>query len=128
MSQKMAVAILVLLAFLSGFWKATAAEKSRTIIEMLNLYEAGTDQYKLVNRLLIGATGRALSWANSKLRVDGRAALYCPPDKLVMSNEQYLLMLESAVKKNPTLGTYPMNALGMITLDILIDTFPCSKD
>ncbi|MBL96139.1 MAG: hypothetical protein CFH06_01843 [Alphaproteobacteria bacterium MarineAlpha3_Bin5] len=127
MGRRMATINLALSVFLFGFLKANAAEKSKTVSEMLSLYAAGTEQYRLVNTLIVGATGRALSWANSKLRVEGRNPLYCRPDKLIMNNEQYLLMLKNAVKKNPTLGTYPVNALGMIVLDILIDTFPCSK-
>jgi len=112
----------------SGPIEIQASEKSRTIFEMLKLYSEGTNQYKIMNKLLIGKTGEALGWANSKLRVDGRKALYCPPEKLAMNHEQYLLMLQNAVTKKPTLGSYPMNALGLIILEILIDTFPCSEN
>jgi hypothetical protein len=121
------LAIVSFMLVFFGIIEIQASEKSRTISEMLKLYSAGTSQYKIMNKLLIGKTGEALGWANSKLRVDGRKALYCPPEKLAMNHEQYLLMLQNAVIKKPTLGSYPMNALGLIILEILIDTFPCPK-
>lgn len=54
MGRRMATINLALSVFLFGFLKANAAEKSKTVSEMLSLYAAGTEQYKLVNTLIVG--------------------------------------------------------------------------
>lgn len=73
---------------------------------------------------LAGLRGIAdgIEWSNIRLQSNGQKKLYCPPEKLAMTVDQYRSIFVRYVKENPSEGQFPA---GLVMLEALVETFPC---
>ena len=63
-----------------------------------------------------------IAWANGEM--DGKNPIYCPPEKLNLTNDQEISILEDFVKSYPSMGKYPV---GVVALYAMSETFPCTS-
>jgi hypothetical protein len=77
------------------------------------------DQYI---KYYIHGIGTGIAWANSRLENKHMPRLYCEPEKVALTVEQEIDILERFVREYPKLGEIPVGAV--LTL-ALMDAFPC---
>jgi len=103
---------------------ATPAHAETTAIDFLKQYEKASDDGK---RWLVGyITGlvTGFGWTNTTLKVQGRTPLYCMSDEEAVDDEELLIMVRQAIKKDRQVGHAPF---GMAVLASLSRRFPCKK-
>lgn len=73
---------------------------------------------------MVGSAGEAFGWYNLELKARGEHPLYCAPEKLAITREQYMEILKRKVaedkQKSADFRSWPL-----FLLNGLIDTFPC---
>lgn len=109
---------LALLAF-----AAAVTQSSSLSVEMTASYWAAAVERS--DRIyLSGLRGIAdgIEWSNTRLKTNGQKQLYCPPEKLAMTVDQYRSIFVRYVKENPSEGKFPA---GLVMLEALVETFPC---
>jgi hypothetical protein len=77
----------------------------------------------------IEGLGQGISWANSELGVERRQQLYCGPKNLALQIANYRDMIDRAVAKlAKTVPAEKLDAMyvGLILMNSLIETFPCT--
>jgi hypothetical protein len=92
-----------------------------------------TDKREL--ELYVGGIGEGLEWANASLQSasraqTGRPPLYCQPPNLVVNVENYLSMVDRQIEKlakTTTEEKLDKMFVGILLLDALENTFPCSS-
>jgi hypothetical protein len=75
-----------------------------------------------LKEMLAGVLGLGFYWSNTFLEADGGKPMYCPPQKLAITSQQYMEILRQHVQENPQSGDQPA---GYAMLLALRDTFPC---
>jgi len=78
-------------------------------------------------RNYIGGVGEGIFWANDKNKNLGISPLYCQPDKLTLSADNYLNILQRFIQDNKALKKHPEAPVELLLLEGLIETFPCKK-
>lgn len=75
----------------------------------------------------IAGVGNGFGWANTFLGTKGEPPLYCQPNKLSMTAENYLQILQKFIQENKELTDKlgPDCFVEMLLLQGLIETFPC---
>ena len=68
------------------------------------------------------AMGVAFSWSNGYIRANGDTSMYCQPEKLALSGQQYVEILRDHVRDNSRAGDLPV---GFAMLQALSSIFPC---
>ena len=63
-----------------------------------------------------------LNWANADLRHSNAKEIYCLPDKLILTTDQEVDIVERYLEKAPNVGEFPIQAGLLMALK---DTFPC---
>ena len=113
--------------FISGFAVVAALLLSNvsaaiSIEEARNLYAAEHDREALL--VLLAAYQEGMGWANTKLESQGRAMLYCQPDKLALNGQNvYRLTTDHIETRDYEID--PEWPFEMFTLQALIEVFPC---
>jgi hypothetical protein len=82
----------------------------------------GGDESGLV---YLNGIAQGIDWTEALLEQSGRKRLYCGPEKLSFTPDQYASILREYVKRNPKAGGLP---IGGAMLFAMIDTFPCSTE
>ena len=75
----------------------------------------------------ISGVGEVIFWANNRMRNLGMSPLYCQPDKLALSSDNYLDILQRFIQENKALKKHPESPVELLLLEGLIQTFPCKK-
>jgi hypothetical protein len=88
--------------------------------DSIDKYRKNDPQISLfLNGLLQG-----FEWANSFLHTANRPEIFCEPEKLALTVNQEVDILNRYIEENPTYSNYPV---GAVLLQALRDAFPCSK-
>lgn len=74
----------------------------------------------------ISGVGMGIFWANAQLQSTGQPLLYCPPEKLVLTTENYLRILQETINKYENIIKSD-TCVEMLLLKGLTETFPCKK-
>jgi hypothetical protein len=72
--------------------------------------------------LVLGSYGTGITAANAYVLSEKGAPIFCPPQRLAITNEQYVQMLRDLLKAIPKFGDYP------VTVALLFASkraFPC---
>ena len=77
-------------------------------------------------RAYIYGIGNGYSWANAKLKADKQHPLYCEPGKMALNAENYVGLVDDALK-NPDFAGLAKDAdpVELLLLAQLILAFPC---
>ena len=67
--------------------------------------------------------GVGYAWANAELRSKQLQPLYCQPDNLALTSDNYIQLLDDGIRKE----TFVSYLIEPLLLDQLIKTFPCKK-
>jgi hypothetical protein len=81
-------------------------------------------------KMYVKGLGDGISWANTLVSLEDGRALYCPPDKLALTVENYLDILDRQIdarSKVVTEAKLNETPLGFLLLDGLQETFPCKR-
>lgn len=70
----------------------------------------------------ISSMANGMSWMNVELEFSGKGPVYCQPDKLAITDDQYVIILKEHIMRNPRMAN---SSLGLALLNALKDTFPC---
>jgi hypothetical protein len=89
--------------------------------EMIALFRKG-DQREVVEFYLGGLTN-GYSWANTALWSEGKTALFCSPERIVLAVDQELDILARHIERVPANGKVPV---GLAMLRALREAFPCT--
>ncbi|MFS8051551.1 hypothetical protein QD357_01860 [Rhizobium sp. BR 317] len=74
--------------------------------------------------LVLGA-GSGLAAANAVLGQRGQPRLFCPPDTMSITADQYVSFLASYVKEHPQAGTGRDSFYSLVLLYAMKEVFPC---
>lgn len=99
---------------------AHAQQPKHTINDLLE-FAAVDDRFQ---GLITGA-GRGIEGVRIHYIRNNITPLYCQPQNLSITGDQYKNILSGYISKNPNYGDLDMNAYGWVLLQALIDTFPC---
>ena len=70
----------------------------------------------------LGGLFSGIAWGNGEM--DGKNPIYCQPEKLSLTFEQEISILEEFVKSHPSMGKFPV---GGVVLQAMSVTFPCTS-
>jgi len=123
----------ILISIVLVSFSLSSAYAEITISEY-NERQRDTVDWKLVE-LYIEGVGDALSRANDELRNRAQQPLYCQPERLPMTKEGYVAILDNYLKKpdakeraKRVTESQPEKAsVGMFLMYALSDTFPCGN-
>jgi hypothetical protein len=101
--------------------EAYADSTAHDVNELIRISEED-DRFK---GLLTGA-GRAFDGLRAYNIINKKQPLYCQPQNLVITGDQYIRITSSFIEKYPNYGKLDLNAFGYVMLEALIDTFPCN--
>ena len=77
-------------------------------------------------KIYINGVGAGFERVNAYLNEVGRPPLYCQPQKLTLTAEDYLNIIQDSIRKHK--GTIKLNyPVEMILLQRLMEKFPCKK-
>jgi hypothetical protein len=71
---------------------------------------------------LLDAIINGTQWSNAALANHNEALLYCTPDKLALTQDEEVAIVNNYIHENNTAGSWP---LGLIALNAMQATFPC---
>jgi hypothetical protein len=77
--------------------------------------------------MVVFQAGDAFGAANMALDKKGLQRLFCKPDEVVITDTQYIELLEGFVEEHPKLGAKPMGSYETYLLVALQEKFPCGK-
>jgi len=109
----------VLIILLSFVILSPPAQAEVDLKTLLQSYVQGDDGKKKDIEALVGSLGLGMSWTNQAIK--GRK-LYCQPNELALTDNQYMQMLMAAYLKVKTLHDAPF---GLVLLRTLQSQFPC---
>ena len=109
-------------AFVAGFLLSNASA-ALTIKDTRDMVEQGGDVRATIEIWLNGQQD-GTSWANIELEQQGRAKLYCQPDKLALTGENVYRLTNDHIKARPfeVDSEWPFE---MFVLPALAEAFPC---
>jgi hypothetical protein len=110
-----------IIIFFIGFVCISALVQAEITVKLYQQIKH-TDEFKFY----LHGLGTGYSWANYFLKQHGQPELFCPPEKLSLTPQNYNNILAEQLK---ILGnkTGPDDFVDFILLDGLIRTFPCHK-
>ncbi|PTM96120.1 hypothetical protein [Mycoplana dimorpha] len=76
-------------------------------------------------RRVIEGAGRGMEGVNLHLYAVKQPELYCPPEKMAFTGDQYVEILANRARRSPALASMPAGLIGYAMLGALIQTFPC---
>jgi hypothetical protein len=89
-------------------------------------YQSSDANNRLFADKIVETLEDGLSWANAYLRSQRKEqAIYCIPEKLVLTGPQIIDMMQRRVREKPDTGFLPYS---LTILDALIDAFPCPEN
>lgn len=92
----------------------------------LDRYESVKDDN--VFKLYINGVGEGYSWANVFLKREDRPPLYCPPETMPLTPDNYLYILSSFIKRDRRTPLKPNFPLEMLLMKALQEAFPCKGE
>lgn len=81
------------------------------------------DQESTIAAAWVQGVTTGMSWMNSELEFNGKERIFCAPEKLAITTDQYIDILRQYLKTDKTVAKMP---LGLAVLISLKETFPCS--
>ncbi|MDL2409949.1 hypothetical protein PY650_30905 [Rhizobium calliandrae] len=84
-------------------------------------YAQANDRFRDV----VAAAGRGLEAANSELERRGQPKLYCQPDHMAITPDQYVSFLANYTERNPQAGTMQAAFYSLVLLYAMVDVLPC---
>jgi len=75
-------------------------------------------------KIYFTAMGVAFSWSNGYIRAKGGTPMYCQPEELALSGQQYIEILRNHIQDNSQAGDLPV---GFALLQALSSIFPCQE-
>jgi hypothetical protein len=115
-------AVMLMLASIALTASPIKAEASAD--EFIRILDRGGASAETATIFLHGISN-GLDWANTELKGQKRAQLYCVPPKLGLSVSQSILIFRDHLKRNPENGQYPA---GLVMLEAMRTTFPCKSE
>lgn len=103
------------------------ADGNLTIGEMLRKYDNGSADHKGFYEKYIGRQGEGMGIANYALNQKGRSSLYCVPNNLALSHNQYFSLFRGIVEEMKYPLTRPAGTSGVYLIIALMENFPCKK-
>ena len=101
----------------------TAAENSTELLSADQiLVELEKPKQGKLAETILHVVSHSLGAANAELEFDGKAPLYCVPDRLALTVEQNRSIFEVYLSRAPEMGELPYF---MVMLSALQETFPC---
>ena len=88
---------------------------------------AATGNEHIVYQINIGGIGNGFSWANTLLVGRGDKQLYCAPQELAITKDQYFSIFRQHAEENPSMLDFPSSARGIVLAYGLQKTFPCPE-
>ena len=116
--------IILLLCFV---FSGSALCQEMKIGRILDLYKQVSLKDRKAFDETIGGYAKGAETTNIIFRKQKGIRLWCKPEKLAMSNNQYAYLLSDYVDKNPEYKTRPMKQFPFVLVWALMDTFPCKK-
>lgn len=71
---------------------------------------------------MLSAIAEGITLANVQVAIRKQPPLFCPPQEMVFTNDQYAEIARQYLKKRPQMGVYPV---GLVMVRALVLTFPC---
>lgn len=106
----------------SGAWTG----EKLTVGSVLFIHDNGADEEKSTMTDLIGFMGQGMEEANIRLKELKRRPIFCPPEKLHITTQQYFSIFRNFVEEHK-LEDKSEKAIRPILLFSLEATFPCPK-
>lgn len=72
-------------------------------------------------------SGQSFLWANEYSAGKGRPRLYCQPDHLALTAQQYVAIMSNYIHRHPETGKANFASFEGLLLNALVDTFPCAE-
>ena len=95
-----------------------------SLLEKAKISRERTHEARELLQLHIGSIGRGIFWANTYMQESSGTLMYCPPEKLVVTTQQYVDILRQHVRREPKEGDLPT---GLALLRALISIYPCQN-
>lgn len=98
------------------------------VCEDLLVGELRTAKSSPIYRQWISGAGEAIYTMNYRLQTSGNTPLYCPPDKMRLTTDNYVNVLnQELLRKSTADQVVALASVADILLDGLVRTFPCKK-
>jgi hypothetical protein len=97
-------------------YRAAMASKDESVVSGIKLYLLGL--------------GDGLEWASVDTVIKKGVPLYCPPEKLVLTLDNFIQMINSRIEANSQFLTEKQlneTQIGLLLLEGLEETFPCKE-
>jgi hypothetical protein len=105
--------------------------ESLTLKEYRELRKKTDESSRLFVATYISGIGEGISWVNSAMKNEYSIQFYCRPEDLLLTYENYLEMLDSAIKREELQQLIKEHQdkaiLGLLLLKELQHIFPCEK-
>ncbi len=101
--------------FLSGLFLFSTSSHAIT-------YDQWTSKNVLIREVYLSGMGEGMSWLNS----DAHPKVYCAPEMLGLSGQNYIDILENYVSRNSD-PAVRRQELGLLLLFALQEVFPCGR-
>jgi hypothetical protein len=101
---------------------ATPAAAEMDADVFLKYYDAANLENRQLYERILGATENGISWASAKAMNDGQRGIFCPPNKLALTDQQSVDILRRHVLAHTDHAKVPY---GLVLLLALQETFPC---
>lgn len=109
--------------FLALLFAPAAANAEEPLRDLILDYKNANVTHREFLELLIASNENGIAWANAELRtVRHETRMFCPPEKVSLTGNQIMDILEREMNAKPFVGQYPYGLALLLTLE---DTFPC---
>ena len=117
---------LVVISIVFFFNSNSYADQHRaTIGGFIELYDKSNAEQKRRAEKDFFLTGQGMLISNTELESLGRVKLYCQPDTLAITGNQYFSIFRRFLEKHKGLLSLETKGLGTVLMLALKDTFPC---
>jgi hypothetical protein len=117
------IILVVVLALSVGTATAKKLDMDTTR-DVLHVYDMSTLSDRQALEAIVGWMRDGILAANVMLRNRKQPLIYCPPEKLTITNRQMIDMVRKEIKEKPQLDDLPVV---VVVLWALKDTFPCKE-
>ncbi len=90
-------------------------------MESFIAYAQSNDQFKS----LVAGAGRGFEAANAELEQRGQPRLYCQPEHMAITPDQYVSFLTNYAARTPASRALQSSFFSLVLLKALADVFPC---
>ena len=111
-------------ALLGMFFVGFVATESFAV--RLGKYPSLKQQDLFTLQMYVFGVGEGLSWANARVRTNKLPLLYCQPEHLAITKENFMQILDDEIKR-PGTSYKDQTPIELILLEGLIRTFPCTN-